>query len=81
MCADFGRIMHTCSANGAGQNLGDLIMNGYETITKNMFIGKKPHELSIVMTNGKLGDIRRFAVQNIGEAKTKCAELNVTLKN
>lgn len=56
-------------------------MNGYATITKNIFIGKKPHELSIVMTNGKLGDIRRFAVQNIDEAKTKCAELNVTLKN
>ena len=53
-------------------------MNGYADLIKNMFFGKKQHELSIVITTGGLGDIRRFAVSTIEEARSRCAEFNVT---
>ncbi len=54
--------------------------NGFAKVVKHAFLGNKPHELSIVMTNGLLGDFRRFAVQNMDEAKIKCAEFNVRLE-
>jgi len=49
-------------------------------VIKHAFTGNKPHELSIVMTNGLIGDFRRFAMQNMAEAIAKCAEFNVKLK-
>ena len=58
----------------------NLKYDGFAELVKNMFIGNKPHELSICMTNGLLGDFRRFAVQNMAEAIAKCAEFNVKLK-
>lgn len=53
-------------------------MNGFADLIKNAFIGQKPHELSIVIKTGKLGDIRRIAVSTIAEARAKCTEFNVT---
>jgi len=54
--------------------------DGFAKVVKHAFLGNKQHELSICMTNGNLGDIRRFAVQNMAEAIAKCAEFNVKLK-
>jgi len=54
--------------------------DGFAEVIKHAFTGNKPHELSIVMTNGLIGDFRRFAMQNMAEAIAKCAEFNVKLK-
>lgn len=50
---------------------------GHAEILKNAFLGSHPHELTIVLTNGNLGDFRRFAVNTVEEAKEKCKQFNV----
>lgn len=55
-------------------------MNGFADFLENTFIGKKPHELSICITTGNLGDIRRFAVESKKEAKEICKKFQVVPK-
>ena len=55
-------------------------MNGFATVLKNAFLGSKPHELTVCITTGALGDIRRFAVANMADARTRCADLGVNLR-
>ena len=45
--------------------------NGYAQVLLNAFKGANPHELSITITSGAIGDIRRFAVPNIEAARLR----------
>lgn len=51
--------------------------NGFADFEENQFLGERPHELSVCITTGNLGDIRRFPVASREDALAKCKELNV----